>query len=228
MRKLFLIPARGGSKRLPRKNILPLGGRPMIEYTLDAALGAMDEGDELCVSTDDAEIIEVVENYGVKVPFVRPVELASDTAGSEEVIRHAIDWYNQKGLDFEVVVLLQVTSPLRNAKHVKEALALWKSDFDMVVSVKLTDANPHYVFYEEDEYGFLQKLTDRIFTRRQDCPEIYELNGAIYIFSRYMFFSKPSRKQKYLMDKFSSIDIDDELDFILAEQLITNSLQSKT
>ncbi len=92
MRKLFLVPTRGGSKGLPRKNIIPLVDRPMIYYTLDAALDSMEYGDELCVSTDDAEIIEVVENYGIKVPFVRPKELAEDTSGSEEVILHA-DWY---------------------------------------------------------------------------------------------------------------------------------------
>ena len=227
MKKLFLIPVRGGSKGLPRKNILPLAGRPMIEYTLDAAKGAMDEGDELCVSTDDSEIISVVKDYGVEVPFVRPKELASDTAGSEEVIRHALDWYKEKGLEFDLVVLLQVTSPLRNAQHVKEAVELWDSDIDMVVSVKETDANPYYVLFEENEKGFLLMSKDGNFTRRQDCPHVYELNGAIYLIDpvriQENFFKALTKKRKYLMDKRCSLDIDDNIDFKLAEIFINGN-----
>lgn len=220
MKKLFLIPARGGSKGLPRKNILSLAGRPMIEYTLDATIGAMEEGDEVCVSTDDSEIIQVVENYGIKVPFVRPKELASDTAGSEEVIHHALDWYDEKGVDFDVVVLLQVTSPLRNANHIKEAIALWNDKIDMVVSVKETDANPYYVLFEENEEGFLEKSKKGNFTRRQDCPKVYEYNGAIYIFTpeniQKKRFNSFTKIQKFLMDNTSSLDVDDAIDFQLA------------
>lgn len=228
MRKLFLIPARGGSKGLPRKNILPLAGRPMIEYTLDAALGAMEEGDELCVSTDDAEIIEVVENYGVNIPFVRPAELASDTSGSQEVIEHALNWYKERNLTFDVVVLLQVTSPLRNVTHVKEALSLWNPDIDMVVSVKETDANPYYVLFEEDENGFLLKSKEGDFTRRQDCPKVYELNGALFIISISALINNIDfnfkRKRKFLMTKRTSIDVDDVIDLKLAQILITDNL----
>ena len=229
MKKLFLIPARGGSKGLPRKNILPLAGRPMIEYTLDAAIGAMEEGDELCVSTDDAEIIQVVENYGVKVPFVRPAELASDTSGSQEVIEHALKWYEQRNRTFDVVVLLQVTSPLRNASHVKEALALWTYEVDMIVSLKETDSNPYYVLFEEDSNGFLQKSKEGTYTRRQDCPEVYEFNGAIYIMSIPVIKKRGilnlEKKRKFIMSKASSLDVDDIIDFRLAEILITERIK---
>lgn len=224
MRKLFLIPARGGSKGLPRKNILPLAGRPIIEYTLDAALCAMEEGDELCVSTDDAEIIEVVENYGVNIPFVRPAELASDTAGSQEVIEHALNWYKERNLTFDVVVLLQVTSPLRNVTHVKEALSLWNPDIDMVVSVKETDSNPYYVLFEEDSSGFLKKSKEGDFTRRQDCPKVYELNGAIYVIDAKAILAKPLNELKcvikYVMHKEASVDIDTRIDLELAEIIL--------
>jgi len=224
VKKLFLIPARGGSKGLPRKNILPLAGRPMIHYTLDAAKGAMEEGDELCASSDDAEIIQVVEEYGVKVPFVRPAALASDTAGSEEVIQHALDWYKALGKTFDVVVLLQVTSPLRNTQHVKDALALWDNNVDMVVSVKETDANPYYVLFEEDDQGFLKKSKEGNFIRRQDCPKVYEYNGAIYVISIQSFqqvqLSSFEKIRKYEMTKRESIDVDDEIDFQLAELLV--------
>ena len=229
MRKLFLIPARGGSKGLPRKNILPLAGRPMIEYTLDAAKGAMEEGDEMCVSTDDSEIIGVVKDYGVEVPFVRPKELASDTAGSEDVIRHALDWYKDKGIGFDVVVLLQATSPLRNAQHVKEALAIWSPETDMVVSVKEADSNPYYVLFEEDKEGFLQKSKEGNFTRRQDCPEVYEYNGAVYVVNVSAVKKKGivnfNKKRKFIMSKESSVDVDDLIDFKLAEFLMEERIK---
>jgi N-acylneuraminate cytidylyltransferase len=224
MRKLFLIPARGGSKGLPRKNVLPLAGRPMIYYTLDAAKEAAETGDEICVSTDDLEIIGAVQNYGLEVPFVRPAELASDTASSQQVIEHAIQWYAQCGQEFDVIVLLQVTSPLRNGKHVKEALELWSPDLEMVVSVKETDSNPYYVLFEENEKGFLLRSKEGHFTRRQDCPVVYEFNGAIYIISLSAFIEKGfggfTKIKKYVMDKRSSVDIDDAIDFQLVEILI--------
>ena len=228
MRKLFLIPARGGSKGLPRKNVLPLAGRPLIEYTIDAAKGAMEEGDELCVSTDDPEIIQVVEDYGIKTPFVRPAELASDKAGSEEVIRHALDWYKEKEQDFDVVVLLQVTSPLRNANHVKEAISSWYPSLDMVVSVKETESNPYYVLFEEDPKGFLQKSKNGEFTRRQDCPKVYEYNGAIYIISVEALQEKKwaefNQIKKYVMNSVVSQDIDSELDLIIIKALLDSRL----
>lgn len=228
MRKLFLIPARGGSKGLPRKNILPLSGRPMIYYTIDAAIGAMQEGDELCVSTENDEIIQVVENYGINVPFTRPIELAADDSGSEEVIRHAVDWYKCQGQFFDLIVLLQVTSPLRNAKHVEEALALWNDEIDMIVSVKETAANPYYVLFEEDKEGFLQKSKKGNFIRRQDCPKVYEYNGAIYIYNandiQHTSLSKFTRIKKYVMDTNSSIDVDSEQDFLLAQIVLNDSI----
>ena len=193
----------------------------MIYYTLDSAIGAMEPEDDLCVSTDDSEILQVVKDYGVKVPFVRPSPLASDTAGSKEVIQHAIDWYMAEGKKFDVVILLQVTSPLRNAQHIKEALGLWEDHLDMVVSVKETDANPYYVLFEEDKDGFLQRSKKGSFTRRQDCPKVYELNGAIYIMHPNSIKGKSEKKmKKYAMSKLESVDIDDRIDLIFAETLL--------
>lgn len=222
MRKLFLIPARGGSKGLPRKNILPLAGRPMIYYTLDAALGAMEAGDELCVSTDDFEILKKVQDYGLSVPFVRPKSLATDTTTTNQVVQHALEWYNSNGLVFDVVVLLQPTSPLRNAENVCNALSLWdEKSMDLLLSVKETEANPYYVLFQENEKGYLIKAKSGDFSRRQDCPSVYELNGAIYIFSA-SYNDNPSlkigvRTKKFVMDKVSSIDVDDRYDFLVAE-----------
>ncbi len=224
MKKLFLIPARGGSKGLLRKNILPLAGRPMIYYSIDAAKGAFEEGDEICVSTDDIEIKQVVEKYGVEVPFMRPPELASDTANSEVVVQHALEWYERNGRTFDLIILLQVTSPLRNSEHIKEALVLSGKDVDMVVSAKETDANPYYNLFEESHQGYLLKSKIGEFDRRQDCPKVYELNGAIYIISvnkfRALGIKNMNRIVKYLMSKTESIDIDDIIDFELAEMFI--------
>ncbi|MDA3779275.1 MAG: acylneuraminate cytidylyltransferase family protein [Bacteroidales bacterium] len=225
---LFIIPARGGSKGLPRKNILPLAGKPMICYTIDAARGVTSD-ENICVSTDDAEIIQVVEDYGLKISFIRPTELATDIAGSREVILHAIDFYkNQLGTFYSKVCLLQPTSPLRTAQHIREAFELWNDDLDMVVSVKEANANPYYNLFEEDKNGFLKKSKDSDFTRRQDAPKVWEYNGAIYIISTDSIQSKPfsqfKRIDKYVMSETNSVDIDNKLDWFIAEKLLNQEI----
>lgn len=222
MRKLFLIPARGGSKGLPGKNILQLKGKPLICHTIDAAKGAMGVNDVICVSTEDAKIKSIVHKYGVEVYFDRPQELATDNASTLDVISHAVDWFKRETEIFDVIVLLQVTSPLRNAKHIKEALGLWSSEIDMVVSVKKTDSNPYYSLFEEDSNGLLVKSKQGNFHRRQDCPVVYEYNGAIYIFGVGSYPSKALKIKKYVMTKTESIDIDDEIDFKLAEYYLND------
>jgi len=145
------------------------------------------------------------------------------------VIRHALDWYKDKGIGFDVVVLLQATSPLRNAQHVKEALAIWSPETDMVVSVKEADSNPYYVLFEEDKEGFLQKSKEGNFTRRQDCPEVYEYNGAVYVVNVSAVKKKGivnfNKKRKFIMSKESSVDVDDLIDFKLAEFLMEERIK---
>ena len=220
---LFIIPVRGGSKRLPRKNILPLAGKPMICYSIDAALGVV-SSKNICVSTDDLEIKKIVEDYGIKVPFIRPTVLASDTSGSREVLLHAIEYYNKLGKEFENVCLLQATSPFRTTQHIYEAFNQWSSDLDMVVSVKETKSNPYFVLREENEKGYLVKSKEASFERKQDYPKVYELNGAIYIISvsalKNKSISQFSKVRKYVMDEQSSIDIDTPLDFLVAENIL--------
>ena len=224
MKILYLIPARGGSKGLKKKNILKLLDKPMINYTLDAVLPLLGNNDEVCVSTDSKEIKDVVEKNGIKVPFIRPNYLASDSATTKDVINHALEWYSNNNKLFDLVVLLQPTSPLRTSIHIKECLKLWNKDIDMIVSVKETDANPYYVLFEEDQNLFLKKSKEGSFTRRQDCPKVYEYNGAIYVISvdslKHKDFNNFDRKKKYLMSKESSIDVDDFIDFNLAELMI--------
>lgn len=224
MKILVIIPARGGSKGIPHKNIKPFNGKPLIYYTIDCARAICDDED-ICVSTDDPEIISVVEKYNLKVPFVRPAELATDTAGTYEVLLHALNYYEQQGKHYDVVMLLQNTSPFRTAEHVKEALKLYTSDVDMVVSVKESPANPYYCVFEEDNNGFLHvcKGDGNIF-RRQDAPKVYEYNGAIYIMNaetlKTTHMHKMQKRVKYVMDEMSSFDLDTMTDWNIAESII--------
>ena len=225
MKILVIIPARGGSKGIPHKNIKPLAGKPLIHYTIDVARQIVADED-ICVSTDDSEIIQCVEEYGLKVPFVRPAELATDTAGTYEVLLHALNFYEQQGKQFDIVLLLQNTSPFRTADQVKEALALYQSDIDMVVSVKECSANPYYCVFEENQDGYLKICKgDGNITRRQDAPKVYEYNGAIYAINpqslKQMPLNKFSRRIKYVMDEPSSLDLDTMNDWKMAELIIS-------
>jgi N-acylneuraminate cytidylyltransferase len=227
MKTLVIIPARGGSKGIPRKNIKPLDGKPLIYYTIDCAR-AICEDEDICVSTDDFEIIAVVEQYGLKVPFVRPLELATDTAGTYEVLLHALDFYEKQGRHYDAVVLLQNTSPFRRAEQVKEALNLYNGNVDMVVSVKECAANPYYCVFEEDAEGYLHvcKGNGNIY-RRQDAPKVYEYNGAIYIMNAEILktthMHKMQKRVKYVMDNYSSFDLDTMWDWRMAEMMIEQS-----
>ena len=218
---LFLIPARGGSKGIPKKNIKELNGKPLIYYTLDSIKDIVPM-ENICVSTDDLEIIEIVKDYGIRVPFIRPVELASDTSTTLDVIEHALNFYKCNCKEFKGLVLLQPTSPLRVSRHIVEALELFNENIDLVVSVKITSSNPYYVLYEENSAGFLELSKKSNFTRRQDCPLVYERNGAIYIFNPQAIFTKINRQIKYVMDETTSLDIDTEFDWMLAEFILSN------
>jgi N-acylneuraminate cytidylyltransferase len=226
MKPLVVIPARGGSKGIPRKNIKKLGGKRLIYYTIEAAREVFDD-EIICVSTDGKEIKTIVDKTGLNVPFLRPAELATDTAGTREVLLHAIKYYEQHGYHPDTIILLQSTSPFRKGKHIKGALDLYQPKLDQVVSVKETDSNPYYVLFEENTEGYLEKSKGGNFTRRQDCPKVWELNGAIYIINvkslRNQEMPKLEKVKKYVMDEFSSVDIDTKLDWALAELIISTN-----
>ncbi|WP_445666643.1 acylneuraminate cytidylyltransferase family protein [Fodinibius sp. AD559] len=231
MKPLVVIPARGGSKGVPRKNIKELGGKPLIYYTIEAAREVFDD-DVICVSTDDKEIKEVVEQTGLEVPFLRPEKFATDTAGTRGVLLHALKFYKEE-MDYkaDTIILLQPTSPFRTAQHINEALEKYHFGLDRVVSVKETDANPYFVLFEENEEGFLKKSKEGSFKRRQDCPKVWELNGAIYIINvnslKNEEVSEFRRVKKYVMDEVSSIDIDSELDWKIACSIYYNIIISR-
>ncbi len=227
MNILYIIPARGGSKGIPNKNIKLLAGKPLIQYTIDAARQVASD-ENICVSTDSSKIKNVCEEVGLNVPFLRPSELATDKAPTEQLLKHAITFYENQGIQYDYVVLLQPTSPFRSGVHIEEAIREISSEIDMVVSVKATSSNPYYVLYEEEENGLLKKSKEGGFTRRQDCPIVYELNGAIYVInvSSLMKGSIIDFKKiiKYEMKHIESLDIDEPLDWYTAEMYLNKKL----
>lgn len=219
---LFVITARGGSKGLPGKNIKDLCGKPLIAYSIDVARAFTDD-ENICVSTDSEEIKQVVEQYGLKVPFLRPDYLATDTATSDDVLIHAVNYYSEQfGKSYKKLILLQPTSPLRTAEDVKGAMALYRDDIDMVVSVMKSHAPA--VLCQDNEDGFVQLTYNKKALGRQQLPEMYEFNGAVYVMSVDALLEKKmagfTKKVKYVMSKEHSIDIDDIYDFLQVEAIL--------
>lgn len=224
MKTLYIIPARGGSKGIPHKNIRPLGGIPLICYSINVARQLADDAD-ICVTTDDPEIVAVAESVGLRVPFLRPAELATDRSGTYEVLIHALDFYHSQGVDYERLVLLQPTSPFRTVEDVEKCLALYRSDVDMVVTVKEAASNPYYNCYETDGEGFLRiSKGDGCYTRRQDAPKVWEYNGAVYVINveslRHCPMSQFRKRVMSEMDAGRSVDLDTEFDWLIAESLL--------
>ncbi|KAB2814322.1 acylneuraminate cytidylyltransferase family protein [Phaeocystidibacter luteus] len=229
-RKLFLIPARAGSKGLPGKNTKVLGTKPLIQYSIEFAQTCSEEGDVLCVSSNDEEVLKVCENLGVTPPFVRPEELATDTSSSMDVISHAINFYKERDVHFSEIVLLQPTSPFRLESDFRTMVELYKkSNCDMVVSVKEVKENPYFNLFKQDSEGYLKGFVDaenRV-TRRQDAPSVYAYNGSIYLFNCNAFEALNGlgfeKIVKYVMPDSRSVDIDTLIDWNIAEFYLKQS-----
>ena len=223
MRTLVVIPARSGSKGLPDKNIKVLNGKPLIHYSIEVAQQIFDNED-ICISTDSDKYIKIAEKTGLRIPFVRPEILSTDNATTQDVLLHCLDFYEQKGVFYDYILLLQPTSPFREKKHLEDILMENNEDCDMIVSVKETDSNPYYVLLEENEEGYLKKLMKGEFTRRQDCPKVYEYNGSMYLIRvssmKEKLVSSFTKIKKYEMHSKYSLDIDNQLDFDFAEFLM--------
>ena len=226
MKALVIIPARGGSKGIPHKNIKPLAGIPLIGYAINTAREVVDDCD-ICVSTDDPEIAATAEQLGVKVPFLRPAELATDKSGSREVMLHAVNFFKDNGIDYDTIILLQPTSPFRTSEDVKGCLNLYKDGVDMVVSVKEASCNPYYNCFETNADGFLKiSKGNGQYTRRQDVPKAWEYNGAVYIINvkslQDMPMSSFPHRLMYEMPASRSIDLDTPTDWMVAEALMNS------
>lgn len=224
---LFIITARGGSKGIPGKNIKPLNGKPLLYYSIDVARHFVKD-EFICLSTDSKEIIETANAYGLNVPFVRPAELSGDEAGTYEVLLHAIKFYEEKGVKFSKIVLLQPTSPFRKIKDVEQCLALLKENTEMVVSVKKPKSNPMAVLFKVEKDKISKLLDNESGLRRQDANAVVELNGAVYVYDvNALKKSKPSEFKNiayHIMDEISSVDIDEPFDWQLAEFLLEKKL----
>ena len=228
---LAIIPARGGSKRLPRKNVLDLAGKPLISWTIEATLGCSFI-DEVMVSTDDLEIAEVAKKYGANAPFLRPAKLASDTSTSFDAIKHAIDYYRSElGKEFDFVIMLQPTSPLRNTQNISEAIELClQKEADAVISVCEVDHSPLWTNTLPVDHRMAGFIREDVKNKRsQDLPKNYRLNGAIYICNvarlleeRSFFIS--ANIFAYIMSKETSVDIDDLFDFKLARCIFSDNV----
>ena len=221
MTALYLIPARGGSKGIPHKNIKLLNGKPLIQYSIEVARELADDTD-ICLSTDDLQIKSVAEDLGLKVPFLRPDYLASDTASSSDVIVHALDFYSQQGKEYDVVVLLQPTSPLRTVQNVKDCIALYSDEYDMVTTVK--ESSVSAVLCRENPDGYLEKVIGKSNTRRQDAEKLYEYNGAVYVINTKAVKEKGlggfTKIKKMVMAEENSVDIDTMLDWKFCAMLL--------
>lgn len=223
MKIIGVVPARGGSKGIPRKNIRLLGGKPLIKYTIDAALRCP-LVTELVVSTDDREIQRIALECGAKAPFLRPAELATDGALAVPTIQHAVaEMEKRKGLEYDYIIMLQPTTPLRESEDIKEAMErLMKSDADGIISVVDVD-NWHPMKMKKFVDGLLVDYQRPPVENppRQSLPRVYMVNGAIYATKREVFMKRSTFKGEkclgYIMPPERSVNIDSEPDFIVAE-----------
>jgi CMP-N,N'-diacetyllegionaminic acid synthase len=229
VRLLAIVPARGGSKRLPRKNVLPLGGKPLIAWTIDAARESGCFVDVL-VSTDDAEIAEAARAHGALVPWLRPPEFATDTASSIDVVLHALDWYGHEYGDVAGMMLLQPTSPFRSAATIRDAAArfLGLGADAPVVSVSPAENHPAWTFSVEGSRMQPFCGWDSLKLRSQDLPSAYTLNGAIYVSTPARLratqsFYAEDMHALVMTDRAESQDIDTAEDWERAEQLMPRS-----
>ncbi|QWG17059.1 acylneuraminate cytidylyltransferase family protein [Bradyrhizobium sediminis] len=220
MKVLGLIPARGGSKGIPRKNIKVIAGKPLIAWTIETALKSTLLA-AVVVSTDDQEIGEAARRYGAKIPFVRPAELAQDDTPGVAPVLHALDALPE----FDAVLLMQPTSPLRTTEDIDECIRFAEAtDAGCVVSVTESGQHPQWMYRLDAEQRLQPLIAAKHVTRRQDLPPVYAANGALY-FARREWLQRQrtfitTETLGYVMPIERSVDLDSALDWKLAELLL--------
>ncbi|MBN2669177.1 MAG: acylneuraminate cytidylyltransferase family protein [Bacteroidales bacterium] len=220
---MAVITARAGSKRLPNKNELDLAGKPLIAWTVEAAIKSK-YIDRCVVSTDSIKLKEISEKFGAEVPFIRPLELAKDTTSSIDVIFHTIDNLKET---FDYLILLQPTSPLRTTENIDAAIEAMESS-KALVSVCETEHSPLWTNTLENDLSMANFIKPELIGKRsQDLPKYYRINGAIYIAElKYLqqnngFLGHETKA--FIMSQENSIDIDTAIDFKLSEIIINNN-----
>jgi len=235
MKILGLIPARGGSKGIPRKNIKLLEGKELIRYTIEVGL-ACPEISHLIVSTDDTGIAKISQLAGADIPFIRPTHLASDQSPTIDTVIHALEFFKQKNHHFDAVCLLQATTPFRSPKDLSEAINKFiEQDADSLISVREVPHtyNPHWIYEEDKESGFLKIATGEksIISRRQDLPKAYHRDGSVYITKTAVLMSQNSLYGNKIihheMIASSAINIDTMEDWMEAEAYVKHSKPEK-
>ena len=232
MINLAIIPARSGSKGLKDKNIKLLNGKPLMAYTIEAAIQSK-MFDEVMVSTDSEEYADIAKRNGAKVPFMRCSELSNDIASSWDVVRDVLDRYREAGKVFDTVALLQPTSPLRTAEDIIEGYKLMNDkSANSVIGVCEVDHSPLWMNTLPEDNSMGNFINPKVVgLPRQELEKYYRINGAIYII-KTEYLLKIDNIYKYksyalIMDRMNSIDIDQDIDFILAESILKNRFLMK-
>lgn len=221
MKNLAIIPARSGSKGLKDKNIKILGDKPLMAHTIEAAINSM-MFDEVMVSTDSNEYAGIAMSYGASVPFLRSEQTATDSASSWDMVEEVLNNYRDLGKTFDTFCLLQPTSPLRNSEDIRAAYKLYEELAEFaVVSVCEAEHSPLWCGQLPDNHEFTGFIDQKSIQQRQAGKKYYRLNGAIYIVDVDRFrrdhFLYCSGSYAYIMPQIQSVDIDTEIDFLLAE-----------
>jgi CMP-N,N'-diacetyllegionaminic acid synthase len=229
MKTLGIIPARGGSKGLPGKNILQIGGLPLVCWTINAARNSSLLTDFI-VSTDDEEIRKIAQHNGCRVPFLRPKELASDNSTSVDVVLHCLEFFEKQGIVYDNVILLEPTSPLRKKSEIDNALRLFFDNygkFDGIVSVgKIHLENPTIVKFIKNDFLFPLKISgvEGNINRRQDYPDFYFPYGVLYIIKSEIIKSLKSfytdKMMPYYIERWQNYELDDIYDFHAIESIL--------
>jgi N-acylneuraminate cytidylyltransferase/CMP-N,N'-diacetyllegionaminic acid synthase len=227
-----IIPARGGSKGLPDKNIKFLAGKPMIAWTIEAALSCK-VIERVFVSTEDRDIASIAQKYGAEAPFLRPKKLASDTSSSVDVAIHTLQWLEEsEHFKPDFLLLLQPTSPLRTAKDIHETIELQaRHNADAIISVCQTPHPPHWIMRFASDGSLVPYFGTPEVSRRQDAKPAYQLNGANYLVRTEILVNQktffPKNTFGYIMPFNRSIDIDTAWDFQLADLILKETYAAK-
>ena len=227
---IAIIPARGNSKGLPGKNIKLLCGKPLIAWSIEAGLGSK-YIDEVMVTTDSEDIANIARQFGASVPFIRPAKLANDTATSMDVIKHALNFYNNKlEKKFDYTVLLEPTSPLRVKDDIDNAIEqlLENSQARAIVGICKTESQNPAFLVKKNTNNFLvgYENMDMKILRRQDVNEVYFFEGSVYVSDTVTLLTKNTFYHEntlgYEFSKWQALEIDDLDDFIMVEALMMN------
>lgn len=231
MSNFAFIPARSGSKGLKNKNIKEINGKPLLAYSI---LAAIESGkyDVIHVSTDSEEYAEIARKWGADVPFLRPAELASDTSSTGDAIKYSLEEYQKRGISFDTITALQPTSPLRTGEDIIGAFDLFeKKNANAIISVCEVEHPPMWSNILTDDGNMIHFLETDKDERRQDLAQYYRLNGAIYL-SKMDYYLKASslyneKCYAYIMPKERSVDIDDAFDFFMAESIMKGMAEGR-